>query len=234
MSVENAVLITCDEDKQKGESVVCQVKKRDEQADSIDAADIKFVLEGQPLADAKPVAANMIEPLADGSGFQVSLTSGATGQNHAIVVGEDVGPWQKMPLKPKIVDPDEEKKSSMTGVIVVIVIIALLLVAIVVLVVLWKRKIIFSASKSKEADAEKGAPKLNGVTYNNGGVNGAPMNGVNADEKTLLDNKCDSQVDAENKKNNDERRSSNASSEDDKKLIIDSDSGKTKNSDDGI
>jgi len=228
ISVENAVKIECDEDKQKDDGIVCVVKKRDQAADPILESEIKWIVEGQDAKTAKPVQASMIEALADNSGYTVTLTSDMRGKLHALMVGEEVGPWQKMPVS-KSGDGESDGRQqpgSATGMIVVIVVIAILLVAIVVLVVLWKRKIIFSASKSKEADAEKGAPKLNGVTYN-GGVNGG-----RPDQKTLLNDKDNSNVDDEKKK--EEKRSSNASSEDDKKLMIDSDSGKTRASDDGI
>jgi len=231
ISVENAVEISCDEDKQKDDVVVCLVKANDEAANPLSASEIKWVVQGQDPKTAQPVDASMIEPLADDAGFVVTLTSDQKGEMHAVVVGEEVGPWQKMPLARDgggddggdAEDRDDKKKpGSITGIVVVIVVIVIILVAVIVVVVLWKRKIIFSASKSKDADVdeEKGAPKLNGVTYNNG-----------TEDKTLLTSKVDSQVDDEKKE---ERRSSNASSEDDKKLFIDSDSGKTKASDDGI
>ena len=222
--VENAVSITCDEDKQKDEGIVCVVKNRVEAADPIKESDIKWLVDGQDEASAKPVDVSMIERLADNSGFMVTLTTDLRGKMHALMVGEETGPWQKMPAKAREGENEgRANNGNATGMIVVIVVIAILLVAVVVLVVLWKRKVIFNASKAKEADAEKGAPKLNGVTYN-GGVNGGP------DRKTLLSDKDTTNVDEKK----DEKRSSNASSEDDKKLIIDTDSGKTRTSDDGI
>lgn len=237
-TVENAVQILCEEDKQKDDGIVCVVKNRDDSsAAAIREDEIKWVVKGQDASTAKSVDASMIEPLVDGSGFTVTLKSDKKGEMHALVVGEETGPWQKMPAKSKsdgsgsVSEAGEQTDNaggSQTGMIIVIVVIAILLVAIVVLVVLWKRGVIFSPSKGKEVDAEKGAPKLNGVTYNNGGPGG--VNGIHADEKTLLTNKDNSNVVDEKKKGEEERRSSNASSEDDKKLIIDSDSGKTKNS----
>lgn len=241
INVENSVDIHCDEAKQKNDGIVCEVKNRDVEssADPIGENEIKWLVKGQDPSTAKSVDASMIEPLADASGFVVTLKSDQKGEMHALTVRDNVGPWQKMPAKEESgnIGGAGEKTdgggSGQTGMIVVIAVIAILVVVIVVVVILWKRNVIFSASKSKGAgdDAEKGAPKLNGVTYNNGtGVNGV-RTGSATDEKTLLNNKDDSNVDEKKTRPEEEgRRASDASSEDDKKLIIDSDSGKTKNS----
>lgn len=206
LAVESQIHITCEENDQTKDAIVCKVTAKSQ--DQIVKDQIKWTVKSRP-GELQEVEEKYIMPLEDGTGYKVILKTNLHGEQHGLRVGGIEGPWHKMPKKEEAA---AKAGGAATGMIIVIVVIVFLLLLIVILVVLYKRNIIFKKGKESE-DSEKGAPKLTDIA----------TSGV---DKNLLDHKDVSNV--EKKQENSERRKSSNSSEEDKNnLIVDTKPRKT-------